>query len=265
MNSRFSLFRVVIASGLLFTAAHDSALAATAPAATAPNTAQIEQLIHDYILANPEVVLESVRAYDKRAKNAEIERQQENVVSHLGELHSGSPIVEPKDKSVEPVTVVEFFDYRCGYCKKVEANVAELAHVPGVRIVYKDLPILGPESQLAAQAALAADKQGQYSKFRQALLTAPPNFTQASIEKLAAEAGLDVARLKQDMVSTEIQAALASNRDLAEKLGVQATPTFVVGTNLVSGALTPDAFKSLIEAARIKQTTAPKSASAAGF
>jgi len=224
--------------------------------AAVPSTenTKIEQAIHDYIMAHPEVVLESVRAYDTRAKQSQLQQAREKVQTNLKELHSNSPVAGDL-KDANAVTVVEFFDYRCGYCKKMRSTVAGLTKNPGVRVVYKDLPILGPESLVAAQAALAADKQGAYQAFHDRLMDLP-EISPAAIDQLAVELKLDAARLKNDMASPEVAARLAKNQELAEKLGVNATPTFVIGKDIAPGALDAKAFQVAIEAARGSSQTA---------
>ena len=150
----------------------------------------------------------------------------------------------------EPVTVVVFFDYRCWYCKKVDNQVLELAKKLDVRIVYKDFPILGPDSFLAAKAALAAGKQGAYHQFHHALITATTPLNDALIDQIAGDLKLDRERLKKDMASPEVSAEINKTMALAGTLGVQSTPTFVIGNNLLPGALTDDALQSAIAAAR---------------
>jgi protein-disulfide isomerase len=262
MNS-FGVSRSILAVGVLWMAGYSSLQAqGKAEALTTP---QMEQVVHDYIMAHPEVVLEAVRSYDQKLKAAVKDRLRDTVRQNLDELYGHSPAFTAEDKSAEQVTLVEFFDYRCGYCKKVDGTVADLAKKPGVRIVYKDFPILGPESLTAARAALAADKQGGYEKFHHALLAAP-TLTEDTIAKIAAESGLDVAQLKQDMKSPEIEQTLNRNRQLAEKLNIQSTPTFIIGTELVSGALPPQTLQSLIDSARRPATAvAPKVQHAGGF
>ena len=216
------------------------------PSAPAVSGDALTSAIHDYILAHPEVVLESVRAYDVRKREVAEEKVRDKVRAHMAELTQSEPGLPGKgaegkslaDKDAAPVTVIEFFDYRCGYCKKAADTVLGLEKMPGVRVVYKDLPILGGDCLIAAQAALAAGKQGGYDKLHNAMLASQAPLTAAAIEKLAAEIGLDVPRLKTDMRSPEVNAEIARNEQLAEALDVQATPTFVVGDQLVSGALT---------------------------
>ncbi len=226
-------------------------------AAPTVESKQIEQIVHDYILKNPEVLLEAVRSYDQRMKEATKEQAREKVRTSSDELyHDTSPASKADNKSPDTVTVVEFFDYRCGYCKEVEDVVTGLSQKPGVRIVYKDLPILGPDSLIAAQAALAAQNQGAYQSFHHSLLASPVELNKQAILDLAAHAGLDVAKLEKDMASPAIADTLKRNGELAAKLGVQATPTFVVGRELVSGALSAEAFRTLIDGARSESSPA---------
>lgn len=222
------------------------------PSKTLPGTQpELDTAIRDYLLAHPEVILESVRAYDAHKKQIAADRVRDNVRAHLAELtNAETPALTVAKTSVVPVTVVEFFDYRCGFCKKTASTVLGLGGTPGVRVVYKDLPILGSDSVIAAQAALAARAQGGYQKLHDAMLASEAQLTPALIDKLAVENGLDLVRLKADMKSPAVNAEISRNLDLAQKLNVEATPTFVVGDQLVGGALTPQAFKAMIDNAR---------------
>ncbi len=245
--------------GLLLTAS--SGLAAETQPVPAPKTSVLAEAIHDYIVAHPEVILDSVRAFAERNQAAAQKQKQDLVIANLPALHSDSPSIMAATTSGEPVTVVEFFDFRCGYCRKMAGAVSALGKTAGVRIVFKDLPILGPDSMLAAQAALAAEKQNAYEKLHDALFESAAPLTQGEIEKIAAKAGLDIERLKKDMLSQEVKAALNRNAEIADKLGVRSTPTFVVGQQLVAGAIEPQALTALIEKARQEVTsTAPQSA-----
>lgn len=238
-----------------FLPAQQLTAAASAPKPSAVAHADLDRAIHDYLLAHPEVVLESVRAYDVHQKQIAADKVRDKVRANLAELTSDgtAPVFTSSKASPAPVTVVEFFDYRCGFCKKTAGTVLGLGATPGVRVVYKELPILGTDSMLAAQAALAARAQGGYDKLHNAMLASDVPLTAPLIDKLAADNGFDVARLKTDMKSPAVNAEIARNLDLAQKLEIEATPTFVVGDQLVSGALTPQAFNALIETARGKK------------
>jgi protein-disulfide isomerase len=121
-----------------------------------------------------------------------------------------------------------------------------LSATPNLRVVFKDFPILGPDSVIAAKAALAAERQGAYFKFHQAMMANAEHITTGVIERLASKLGLDVARLKADMELPEIHAMLDKNMKLAETIGVSSTPTFVIGSELVTGGMTEDAFRTLL-------------------
>ncbi|MDP3595960.1 MAG: DsbA family protein, partial [Nitrospirota bacterium] len=145
------------------------------------------------------------------------------------------------------VTLVEFFDYRCGYCKRVAGAVTQLQQDDArVKVVYKDLPILGEASELAAKAALASKAQGKHQAFHEALLAANGDITKDSILSIAGEVGLDAKRLETDMANPEWQSAIDRNRALARDLGINGTPGFIVGTELVPGALDLTGLQDLI-------------------
>ncbi len=153
------------------------------------------------------------------------------------------------------VTVVEFFDYRCPYCKRSQPDIAALIKDdPHVRIVYKDLPVLGHDSVFAARAALAAARQGGYQRLHDAMLEVPGQLTNEAVITLAEAQGLDKDRLLQDMASPEVAANLARNTELAHALGINGTPSFVVGELLVPGAIEPAGLRKLVMAQRDAQS-----------
>jgi protein-disulfide isomerase len=148
------------------------------------------------------------------------------------------------------VTLVEFFDYRCGYCRAMVDSINELvASDPDVRVVMKEFPILGPESLLAAKAALAADRQGAYAAMHFALM-AEDRIDEAAIRRLAAANDLDVDRLMADMESEPVRAHIQDNIRLAQSLGISGTPSFVVGETLLPGAVPLAALNEHIGAER---------------
>lgn len=220
---------------------------------SAPLTkAQLEQTIRTYLLEHPELISEMSQALEKKMQAQKQELTKAALANRREELlaDAASPVAGKAGHDGGTVTIVEFFDYRCGYCKRVNPTVEKLvAEDPSVRVVFKELPILGPESSVAAAAALAAHAQGGYLKFHKALMGAN-DLSMENIARLATEAGLDAERLKKDMAKPEVQAALAKNRQLAEALSIQATPSFVVGGEIVPGAMDEAGFKSLI--ARVK-------------
>ena len=149
------------------------------------------------------------------------------------------------------VTLVEFFDYNCPYCRRVAPSVAELVETdPDLRVVYKEYPILGPGSQFAARAALASAKQGKYASFHHALMEADGQVTEQTVIEVARTVGLDIERLRADMEDPAIQEAIARNLQLANALGITGTPSFIIGQELVPGAVDLGTLLGLIDRAR---------------
>jgi len=210
----------------------------------------LEQVIEDYIRTHPEVIEQSLQALeDKRAAEAH-QRQQAAIAVHQQELlhDPASPV---SGNPAGDMTVVEFFDYRCGFCKKAAAAVTQLQQSDaGVRIVYKDFPILGDASELAAKAALASNLQGKHRVFHEALLAAKNDLTKEQIFHIARDAGLNVTRLEQDMAREEWQRIIDQNRRLAKDLGINGTPAFIVGNDLVPGALDLKMLQDLVARGR---------------
>jgi len=212
----------------------------------------VEAIVKDYILQHPEVLIESVRLHEQRERAAAAERGKKAVVTHEEELLRDK--ATPWAGAQEPeTTVVQFFDYRCGYCKRVLPMISSAAKKPGVRIVYKEFPILGPESMLAARLALAADKQGKYREVHESLMSSTAAIKAETVDEIAKKHGLEVGKLKKDMESAEVSEALAKNQALASSLGVGSTPTFVIGSSLIPGAMEPAQFNALIEQSRKKK------------
>ncbi len=149
------------------------------------------------------------------------------------------------------VTLVEFFDYQCGYCKSVVDRVAgTVAKDKNVRWVFKEFPILGPVSVYASRAALAAHRQDKYQELHLAMMRSRGKLTEQKVLRFAAEAGLDVARLEADMKTPEIATLIERNMALAEALNVRGTPAFVIGDVVVPGAIDAATLNRLIAAAR---------------
>jgi protein-disulfide isomerase len=156
------------------------------------------------------------------------------------------------------VTLVEFFDYRCGYCKKAHPIVVELLKTDkNIRMVYKEFPILGPQSKLAAVAAIAALRldSTKYYDFHNALITARGALSHQAVLDIAAEAGLDPAALTAAMKDPEIKRIIAQNYRQAKLLGINGTPGFVIGDSIVPGFITLAQMRDLIQEARAECTT----------
>jgi protein-disulfide isomerase len=210
----------------------------------------IEGMVREYLLAHPEVVRDAIEALQQREHQAELDQSRQAVGTHQTELFADAdaPVLgNPKGD----VTIVEFFDYRCPYCKQMQPSLAELVREDGkIRLVMKEFPILGPDSVTASRAALAARAQGRYAPFHEALFQMRGGLDEAAIYRVAAEVGLDVERLKRDMKSADIDRILERNRNLAQALGVAGTPAMVVGREFVPGAVDKAGMKKLVETAR---------------
>ena len=151
------------------------------------------------------------------------------------------------------VTVVEFFDYRCGYCKRFAPTLEKIKKQdPKLRVVYKEFPILGPDSMKGAQAALAAREQGRYVEFHEALMRVRGNLNDKTITAVARSVGLDTDRLRKDMQSPMILNAIRNTRKLAAALGITGTPAVIVGDEIVRGAVPLERLAAMIAAARAK-------------
>jgi protein-disulfide isomerase len=225
-------------------------LARAADAVTPAQKSAFEQIIHDYILQHPEVVIEALQSAEDKMKAQGEERARAAVVERRQELLE-DPTAPVAGNPKGDVTIVEFFDYRCPYCKQVEpALEALLKEDRQLRIVYKELPILGKDSVYATRAALAARKQAKYDKFHAAMMAAKGQIDEKIILQVAASTGLDVERLKSDMNASEIDDVIKRNYDLAQALDIHGTPAFVIGGELVPGAIDIATMKQKIAAAR---------------
>lgn len=197
--------------------------------------------------------MEALQSLDQRQREAEAVQAKQVLASRTDDIFHDkqSPV---GGNAQGNVTLVEFFDYNCPYCR-VMAPIMEqaVADDPQLKIVYKEFPILGPDSVFASKAALAAAKQGKYTAFHKALYRAKTRVTEAVVLKIAGEAGLDVERMKSDMRQPDIQALIDRNTELAQALRITGTPGFVAGNQIFPGATDLATLKKLIEQARAVQ------------
>ncbi|MGB3556769.1 MAG: DsbA family protein [Jannaschia sp.] len=228
------------------------ALAVAAPPAIAEDftEGEIRQLVLETIRENPEIVMEAVGILQARdeetAAAAAVSTLDER--RDLLERDPNAPVLGNPDGDV---TVVEFFDYNCPYCRRAGEEVAGLLEADGdVRVVYREWPILGEESVFAARAALAAREQDAYGAFHEALMGARGRVDEAVVMGIAADLGLDAERLRADMEAPEVQAHIDTSMELAQSLGFTGTPSFVIGEALAPGLVETDQLLSMVEAAR---------------
>lgn len=206
--------------------------------------------VRAYLLENPQVIVEAMQVLQARQQAAEASEVGAVLAARADEVFR-DPMAPVTGNPEGDVTLVEFFDYNCPYCRRVAPVVAEAeAADPQLRIVYKEFPILGPGSVFAARAALAAHQQGLYFAFHEALMQSGERAEEDSVLAVAKEVGLDVERLQADMADPEIQAAIDRNLALAEALRITGTPGFVVGKRILRGATDLETLQSLIRDAR---------------
>lgn len=235
------------------------ALAATLLAAPAlaqsfstPQENEIRSIVREYLLRNPEVIIEALQAYEEKQKADLANSQQSTIRKRQAEIFN-DPQTPSSGAANADVTIVEFFDYRCQYCKQVQATVAQIARSDQkLRVVYKELPILGEESVVASRAALAANMQGQYHRMHNALMARRGSLDEPTVLAIAGELGLDAQRLKADMSRPEIGAHIERNRALARDLGIRGTPAFIVGEQIIPGAIDLETMRAVVARARAK-------------
>jgi protein-disulfide isomerase len=224
-----------------------------AEAPSVPAQPALDQAIEQYIRSHPEVIEQALQSLESKRQRGEKLRIRQAIAAHQEELlrDPASPVSGNVNGDV---TVIEFFDYRCGYCKRVASAVTQLQKdEPGVRVVYKDFPILGEVSVFGARAALAAREQGKHQVFHEAMLASENELTQEEVLAIAQRVGLDVKKLESDLQAPEWQAAIDRNHALAKLLGISGTPGFVVGSEVYPGALELPGLKALVKQARTKR------------
>jgi protein-disulfide isomerase len=212
---------------------------------------RIEQVVHDYLLAHPEVLAEMSTKLDQQ-QEAATEKAQQSALASLGT----SALLDPKVAYVAgpanaKVTIAEFFDYRCPHCK---ASLAAMKHLVGanenVRVAFIERPILTPDSLWAAQAAVAARRQpDKYVPFHFALMATTGELSKDRILDIARSVGLDAARLEKDMADPAVLDSIKQSNGLADRLHFDGTPTFVINDRIVVGELTDAQLQALTDAA----------------
>jgi protein-disulfide isomerase len=234
--------------------------ASTAPAYaqsfSEPQRTEIEKIIKEYLLAHPEVLQETMAELEKKQQVAEAEKAKSAIKNHSDALFN-SPRQVVLGNPQGDVTFVEFFDYNCGYCKRALSDMTTLlGNDPKLKVVLKEFPVLGPGSVEAAQVAVAVrmqDKTGKkYLEFHQKLLGGRGQVDKAKALAAAKDVGLDMARLDKDIKSEEVSKTIEESMKLAEALGLNGTPSYVIGNDVVIGAVGLPALTQKIQAARVQ-------------
>jgi protein-disulfide isomerase len=215
---------------------------------------QIEAIVRDYLMREPEIVYQALQELQRRETAAEADRRKATLAARQDDLFrsASTPVAGNPDGDV---SVVEFFDYRCTYCRRVVGSLQALVgRDENLRVVFKEFPILGEDSVRAARAALAAERQGLYMPFHLALMAAN-DLSMDGIMRVAQGVGLDTGQLAQDMELPEIKDEINATYALARELGIDGTPAFVVGEELIPGAVSEERLAALIDQARTNCAT----------
>lgn len=212
----------------------------------------METLIHDYLMEHPEILQDMAAKLDAKQKAAEVSARSTNLKAHAPEIfHNGLDAVIGNPKG--NVTMVEFMDYNCGWCKKSVKEVQALVEQDkNVRVVLKEFPIFGAGSEYAAKAALAAVKQGKYWQLHQALFASESKVTAEVVDQIAAEQGLDVAKMKVDMEDPAIATNIQKTNVLAQTLLFTGTPAFIIDDQVSPGYLPMDGLQAMLAEVRAK-------------
>ena len=208
------------------------------------NIEEIETIIKNYLIKNPKIIKSTLDDYKK---TAEINKKN-NAIKLLKDIENPGIYNENSD-----ITIYEFFDYNCGYCKSVVKTIMDvMSEDKKVNLVFVELPILSQNSYIAATAALASEKQGLYNDYHLSLMNVKGRINKDIIFKIAKKIGLNINQLKIDMESTEIEKKLTKNREIAKLLNLNGTPAFIVGDIIYPGALQKNNLKQIIKSFREK-------------
>ena len=206
-----------------------------------------------YLLENPEVLMEAIGILEQRQAEAQIQADEALVAAHAGALFDdGTSWVGGNPEG--DVTMVEFLDYRCGYCRRAHPEVNDLVETDGeIRYVVKEFPILGEQSLLASRFAIATRNlagDAAYKQVHDALMALRSDVTRPALERLAGELDLDAAAILEGMDAPEVEAEITANRALAQSMGISGTPTFVVGDQMLRGYLPLEEMIRVVEEVR---------------
>jgi protein-disulfide isomerase len=229
------------------------AAVAQAPALSDAQKKAVEQIVRDYLIANPEIIQEAVVELERRQQEAQKTSQLSALKSERATLVQ-SPRGNVVGNPSGDITLVEFFDYNCGYCKRALADLRTLMKGDAkLRVVLKDFPVLGPESVEASRVGLAVKQQISGDKlfdYHTRLMETRGRVNGERAMAVAKEMGLDVARVQKDMDHPEVRAALQENMELGDKLGLTGTPAFVIGDEVISGAVGLDPLRRIVASTR---------------
>lgn len=220
------------------------------PAFSDAQKQEMHKIIREYLISNPGVLREAFEALENQQQVAQEDQARESIKQNAATLfrsERGFVFGNPDGN----VTMVEFFDYNCGYCKRSLSDVVKLVETDkDLKLVLKEFPILGPGSLYAARAAIASKKQNKYWDFHLALMNNKGAADETQVLKVAGEVGLDIEKLKADMDHPDVTATINESMELANAIGINGTPAFIIDDNLIPGALGVDGLRERIAKVR---------------
>jgi len=233
-----SLIKVPVFLGLMFSVGSFLAFSpeARAEAFNDEQTKSIKSIVRDYLLKHPEILMDMQASLEKKMETARAKQMEKSLVANADVLfRSKNAAIAGNPKG--DVTVVEFFDYNCGYCKRALEGITKLIDADkNIKVIFKELPIFGKESEDAARVALAARNQGKYWEVHNDLLKSQGRSNEAKALRIAKKHGLDMTRIKADMKSEAITGEIEETKELAQSMGINGTPHFFVGNRMIPGA-----------------------------
>lgn len=224
----------------------------TKPVFSSSQSKAIEKIVHDYLLAHPEVIVEAMHELDAREKAQSADKFDKALAKNRQQIYN-DPNSFVAGNRVGDITIVEFFDYQCGYCKHTFGPLMQaLKNDSRIRLVLKEFPILGPTSITAARAVMAAGRQGKYFELHKALYENKGSLSDEKVIEIARDIGLDIKKLAADMKSPELGKIIDRNYALADALGIDGTPAFIIGDKLYPGALDAERLEGILKDMRKK-------------
>jgi len=215
------------------------------PVAALPvnDRAAMEQLVKDTILANPEIIPEAINRLQQNEVSKLLASNREAIETPFAGAWAGAADAD--------VVLVEFFDFNCPFCRQSAADVDRLlAEDPKLKVVFRDMPVLGPDSERFAQASLSAANQGKYRKFYTSVFNGQGSLSQERLIRTVRQAGLNEREVARDLNSKALRSEIEKNIGLSRALGLTGTPSYVVGERILSGAVGYDALKQAVDEAR---------------
>jgi len=242
--------------GLIGAIAFGTPTSAHAQTLSPEQKTEVETMLRDYILNNGDVIIESVNKFQARQEEEANKKASEKAKVLIEQLKSDKNLAYAGNPDGD-VMVVEFFDLHCGYCKKAFTEIQTLLKEdPNVKVVFYDMPILGPDSYTASKWSLAAKKQGKYFPYHAALIQHQGEYTEDVLTKLAKDVGLDTDQLKKDAADPAIEEEIKEHLKMAQELGINGTPGFLVGEKIFRGYIPYDELKNAI--AEVRKAAKPE-------